>query len=280
MKSPRIILASRNLRPIKQLGQNFLKEQTVADMIVSRSRIDPDDSVLEIGAGLGALTIPLAHSAKKVIAVEKDRRLIDILKVKLIADGLLNVDLMDKDIMQVDIKNLAGDKDRKIMVVGNLPYNISSQILVKLIESREYISRAVLMFQKELADRLVCLPGCKAYGRITVMLLYCADVKKIAHIGSGLFFPKPKVDSQILEIRFKSVPEHPAKDEKLLFRVIKAGFGNRRKTLKNALAASELHIDGNTAADLLKSSGIDPVRRAETLSVEEFVRLSNNLVDS
>jgi len=277
MKYPGIILASRNLKPIKQLGQNFLKDQAVADMIVSRSGIDPDDSVLEIGAGLGALTIPAARAAKKVFAVEKDRRLIEILKVNLIAAGITNVVLMDKNIMHLDIKDLADIAGGKIMVIGNLPYNISSQILVKLIKSRKCIKRAILMFQKEFAERLVSLPDCKIYGRITVMLQYCADVRKIVHVGANLFFPKPKVDSEIIEILFKSTPDYPAKDEELLFRVIKAGFGNRRKTLKNALAASELHIDADIAAELLTGSGINPVRRAETLSVEEFVRLSNNL---
>jgi 16S rRNA (adenine1518-N6/adenine1519-N6)-dimethyltransferase len=133
------------------------------------------------------------------------------------------------------------------------------------------------MFQKELAQRIRALPSCKQYGRLTVMLRYCSGIKKLADVKAPLFFPKPKVDSEVLEIEFKTAPEHSAIDEAFLFKVIKAGFGNRRKTLKNALAASELQIDAKTAAQLLQRSDIDPERRAETLSVKEFVSLSNNL---
>ncbi len=232
---------------------------------------------MEIGAGLGALTIPVAQIAEKVYAVDKDRNILDILKTELSANNLTNVVLMEKNILNVDIQALAETVGRKIIVMGNLPYNISSQILVRLITSRIVVSRAVLMFQKELAQRIRALPGCKEYGRLTVMLRYCSDIKKLADVKASLFFPKPKVDSEVLEIEFKTLTEHSAIDEAFLFRVVKAGFGNRRKTLRNALAASELKIDSKTAAQLLKCSNIDPVRRAETLSVEEFVRLSNTL---
>lgn len=142
------------------------------------------------------------------------------------------------------------------------------------------VSRAILMFQKEMAQRISAQPDCKDYGRLSVMLRYCSNIKKLADAKASLFYPKPKVDSEILELRFKSKAVHPARDEAFFFRVIKAGFGNRRKTLKNALAASELDIDANTATDILERSGIDPVRRAETLNTAEFVKLSNLLYDS
>jgi 16S rRNA (adenine1518-N6/adenine1519-N6)-dimethyltransferase len=246
-------------------------------MIVNRSGILPEDVVLEIGAGLGALTIPVARIAEKVYAVEKDRNILDILKTEVLANNLSKVVLMEKNILNVDIQALSETIGRKIVVMGNLPYNIASQILVQLITSRKAVSRAVLMFQKELAQRIRALPSCKEYGRLTVMLRYCSDIKKLADVKAALFFPKPKVDSEVLKIEFKTAPEHSAIDEAFLFKVIKAGFGNRRKTLKNALAASELQIDAKTAAQLLQRSDIDPDRRAETLSVKEFVTLSNNL---
>ena len=246
-------------------------------MIVNCSEILPDDVVLEIGAGLGALTIPAARRVQKVFAVEKDRQIIDILKIELLASNLSNVAIMEKNILMVDIKALVKNIDRKIVVMGNLPYNISSQILVQLVKTRNVISRAILMFQKEMAQRITAQPGCKDYGRLTVMLRYCSDIKKLADVKASLFFPKPKVDSEVLEIRFKERLEYSAKDEAFLFRVIKAAFGNRRTTLKNALAASALDIDANTAKNVLESSNIDPIRRAETLNIEEFVRLSNNL---
>jgi len=278
MTSPRILLAVHNIRPKKQLGQNFLSDPATAAMIVSRSEISPEDIVLEIGAGLGALTIPVARIAQKVIAVDKDPKIIDILRTEIIANNLSNVVLMDRNILKVDIKALAEDFGRGIVVMGNLPYNISSQILVQLIKSRKAVSRAVLMFQREMAQRLTAEPGCKEYGRLTVMLQYCSHIKKVADVKASLFFPKPKVDSEVLELRFKKVLEYEADDETFLFRVVKAAFGNRRKTLKNSLYASELNIDANLAKHVLEISDIDPVRRAETLNTEEFVKLSNNLL--
>ncbi len=278
MTSPRILLAVHNIRPKKQLGQNFLSDPATAAMIVNRSGISPEDIVLEIGAGLGALTIPVARVAQKVIAVDKDPQIIDILRTEIIANNLSNVVLMDRNILKVDIKALAEDFGRGIVVMGNLPYNISSQILVQLIKSRKAVSRAVLMFQKEMAQRLTAQPGCKEYGRLTVMLQYCSQIQKVADVKASLFFPKPKIDSEVLEIKFKKVLEYKADDETFLFRVVKAAFGNRRKTLKNSLYASELNIDANLAKHVLESSNIDPVRRAETLNTEEFVKLSNNLL--
>jgi 16S rRNA (adenine1518-N6/adenine1519-N6)-dimethyltransferase len=280
MTSPRILLAAHNIRPKKQLGQNFIIDPAFTKMIVDRSGILPEDVVLEIGAGLGALTIPLAHRAKTVFAVERDRQLIDILRTEILVNGLANTVIIEKNIMTVDIEELARGMDRKIVVMGNLPYNISSQILVQLIKSRKVVSRAVLMFQKEMAQRILAQPDCKDYGRLTVMLRYCADIKKLADAKASLFYPKPKVDSEILEIKFKSKVAHPVRDEAFFFRVIKAAFGKRRKTLKNALSASELHIEPNTAKQILERSGIDPVRRAETLNAEEFVKLTNLLYNS
>ena len=278
MTSPKILLAAHNIHPKKQLGQNFIVDPSFTEMIVKRAGILPEDIILEIGAGLGALTIPLARRAKKVFAVEKDRQIIPILNTEILVSGLTNISIIEKDILSVEIKALVENMVGKIVVMGNLPYNISSQILVQLIRSREGISRAVLMFQKELAQRITAEAGCKDYGRLTVMLRYCSDIKKLADAKASLFFPKPKVDSQIIELKFKKEIDHKAADEPFLFKVIKAGFGNRRKTLKNALAASELNIDPNTAKGVLEKSGIDPIRRAETLTVEEFVKLSNNLL--
>lgn len=279
MTSPKILLAAQKLRPKKQLGQNFIVDQGFTEMIVKRSGILPEDIILEIGAGLGALTIPLARRAKKVFAVEKDRQIIPILNMEILVHGLTNIIIIEKDILSVDITALVEDMGGKIVVMGNLPYNISSQILVHLIRSREGIHRAVLMFQKELAQRITAETGCKDYGRLTVMLRYCSNIKKLIDAKASLFFPKPKVDSEILQLKFKKDIDYKAVDESFLFKVIKAGFGNRRKTLKNALAASELNIDPNTARKVLETSGIDPVRRAETLTVKEFVTLSNTLIE-
>jgi 16S rRNA (adenine1518-N6/adenine1519-N6)-dimethyltransferase len=276
MTSPRTLLAAWQIHAKKQLGQHFLENPAVAEMIADRCRVMPEDVVLEIGAGLGALTIPAARIAKKVYAVEKDRQIISLLKAELITNNLLNVVIIENDILRVSIEKIAEKANRKILVLGNLPYNISSQVLIKLIKARNAVSRAILMFQKELAQRITAQPGCKEYGRLTVMLNYCAEIKKVADVKASQFFPRPKVDSEVLEITFKDRPKY-SDDEEFLCRVIKAAFGQRRKNLKNALAGSEFNISNKTSKKALENAGIDPTRRAETLSVEEFVRLSNML---
>ena len=277
MTSPRIMLKAWNLRPQKRLGQNFLSDSNIAQRIVESAKVEAQDVVLEIGAGLGALTIPIAKRAAKVFAVEKDRNLARLLRTELTATGIVNVDLLEQDVRHLNVQDLGLATGRKIVVMGNLPYNLSSQILVQLIDARRFISRAILMFQKELAQRIVAQPGGRDYGRIGVMLQYCAAVTTLFDVKATHFYPRPQVDSLVLEVRFGANNENPAVDEALLFRVIKAAFSKRRKTLKNALAASELSIDAHQADTALQQSGIDPVRRAETLSVPEFVVLSNYL---
>jgi 16S rRNA (adenine1518-N6/adenine1519-N6)-dimethyltransferase len=278
MASPKILLAAHNIRPKKQFGQNFIVDPSFAETIVCRAGISSEDIIMEIGAGVGALTVPLARKAKKIFAVEIDHRIIEILNTQILAGGFTNVSVIQKDILSLDINALSKDAGGNLVVMGNLPYNISSQILVRLVHARKHINRAVLMFQKELSRRITAEVGCKDYGRLTVMLRYCSDIKKLIDVKASLFYPKPKVDSEILELKFKEQIEGQAMDESFFFKVIKAGFGNRRKTLKNALTASELNIDAAAAKRVLEESGIDPIRRAETLTVKEFVKLSNNLL--
>ncbi len=277
MTSPFLLLKKWRFFPKKQLGQNFLSDPSTAEMIIKKSGITKNDLVLEIGAGLGALTVPAANAAHFTYAVEKDYHIIPILEHELSTQGVKNVTVIRQNILDLDIQALFNQHRSPFIVLGNLPYNISSQILVKLITDRQYIARAYLMFQKEFAVRIAASPGGKDYGRISVMLSYCADIKSIAQVKAHLFIPKPKVDSEVLEISFKRDIDYPAEDELLFFNVIKAGFGKRRKTIKNALYQSQLNIDSATAQSLLERSGVDPSRRAETLSVDEFVTLSNEL---
>jgi len=277
MTSPKVLLNAWNLRPKKKLGQHFLVDPSAADMIVRRSKITSADTVIEIGAGLGALTIPLAKAARQVFAVETDSQLTKLLKTELIVHNLTNVEIIENNILNVDIHALAKKIDRQIIVIGNLPYNISSQILIQLIHTRKHVKRAILMFQKELARRITATPGNKDYGRLTVMLRYCAEIKSIANVTASLFYPVPKVDSEVVEVNFKISREYPPHDETMLFQVIKAAFGNRRKTLKNALSASGLHIEPLIARQALIAAKIDPTRRAETLAVSEFVTLQSCL---
>jgi 16S rRNA (adenine1518-N6/adenine1519-N6)-dimethyltransferase len=277
MTSPKALLNAWNLRPKKKLGQHFLADPSTADMIVRRSRITSKDTVLEIGAGLGALTIPAAKIAGCVYAVETDAKLTQLLKTELLVHQLANVEIIEKNILNLDIRSLSKKLEHRLIVMGNLPYNISSQVLIQLVEGRKYVNRAILMFQKELARRITASPGNRDYGRLTVMLSYCAKIKSIATIAPSLFYPAPKIDSEVVEIDFNISCAYPPHDETMLFQVIKAGFGNRRKTLKNALSASGLQIDPQIAHRALTAAGIDPSRRAETLGVSEFVALQISL---
>jgi len=278
MTSPLFLTKKFNFRAKKQLGQNFLSDPSTAKMIVDRSGIDKNDVILEIGAGFGALTIPAAQAAKKIFTVEKDHWIIPALENELSSYKIDNAVILNTDILKLDITELAQAEDCQFIVIGNLPYNISSQILIRLMAARKVIKRAVLMFQKELAQRIGASPSCKDYSRISVMVQYLSDIKPVAQIKAHLFSPKPKVDSEVIEIVFKNKKPILAENEEFFFRVIKAGFGKRRKNLKNALSGSELKISAETAMLALEQSDIDPARRAETLSVAEFVTLSNRLL--
>lgn len=275
MTSPHTLLTAWNLKARKAFGQNFLKHPAMADRIVQLSSLQPTETVLEIGAGLGAMTIPAARRARNVIAVEKDRSLAPLLRAELLSKGIDNVKLHQADILKFEIAPVAEANGGALVVMGNLPYNISSQVVVQLIRERHCINRAVLMFQKELADRLCAPPGNKTYGRLSVVLQYCADISTLCTLKAEQFYPRPKVDSAVLEIRFRSTIDPKADDEALLARVVQAAFGRRRKTLRNALAGDLLAMDASTAETVLQGCGIDPQRRAETLSVNEFVALTN-----
>ena len=280
MTSPRNLLRAWDLKPKKRMGQNFLTDPSTARTIIQRADLSPDDVILEIGAGLGALTIPLARTVRQVQAVEKDGHLIELLKTELLANRIANCEIIAQDILEMDLNALAGTTTDKIIVVGNLPYGISSQILVKLIAARRTVKRAVLMFQKELAQRIAARPGGRQYGRIAAMLRYCADIRLLAEVKASVFYPPPKVDSAVIEIKFKPTLPYGPHDEAMLFRVIKAAFGNRRKTLKNALGAAGLQIDSQTIMQALAAAGIDPSRRAETLNPAEFVALQTSLQEA
>lgn len=277
MTSPAVLMKAWKLYPKKQLGQNFLTDANMAAAIVGYADVSTGDVALEIGAGLGSLTLPLARQARKVIAVEKDRRLVKLLNTELAAAGLDNVTLLQQDILKLDIPSLAKAENTCLTVVGNVPYNISSQIMVQLLRARAHLKTSVLMFQKELAQRITAPPGSKAYGRISVMVQYCARVKVLTEVKAGLFFPKPNIDSLVLGMGFDPDVEEKAEDEAFFFQVIKAAFSKRRKTLRNALSEFIPGFDARMSARALEQAGIDPVRRAETLTVDEFVHLANSI---
>ena len=279
MTSPATLMKAWDLHPKKQLGQNFLSDPSTAKMIISRAGISSEDIALEIGAGLGAITVPLGQTVSGVYAVEKDTQLIEMLKTELAFYQVQNVTVLNQNILKVDIPAIARQAGRSLVVFGNLPYNISSQVMVQLIAERHCLTRCFLMFQKELAQRLTASPGTKDYGRLTAMLQYCATVKPLATVNAALFYPKPKIDSEVIEIDFTRAPDFSVPDETFFFLVIKAAFSKRRKTLKNSLSKSVLQMETEMINKGLNNAAIDPTRRAETLSAEEFVRLGNCLYE-
>ena len=275
MTSPRTLLTAWNIRAKKQLGQNFLNDPKTARAIVAAAGITKTQVVLEIGPGLGAITTFAATCARRVIAVEKDQRIIDLLNAELVAAGIDNVDVRQGDILRTDLASIVREANGPLVVLGNLPYNISSQVVVQLIQARAGIDRAALMLQREMAQRICAGPGSKAYGRLSVMLKYCARTKELMQVRAPQFFPAPKVDSTVVAIDFNEPVEDRADDEALLFRVVKAAFGKRRKTLRNALSQSDLNLSPGSCDKILQEARIDPMKRAEQISVSAFVRLSN-----
>ena len=282
-KNPRSMLQKANRYAKKSLGQHFLNQPDIANEIVQLSGITHMDQVIEIGPGLGALTLPLCKCAKKVFAIDIDSHLLELLATELNKKNIANVDLLHEDILKMPFdtviaqNNFLPDTQGRWIVMGNLPYHISSQIIVKLIKERQFFSQAVVMLQKEMAERIQSEPCSKAYGRLSVMLQYCSTIKKLIDIKGNDFFPRVKVDSQVIMIEFHNKIDCPVHDEKALFSVVKAAFGKRRKTINNALR-SGLFCDASMITEALKQAGIDPIRRAETLRVHEFVNLTNAFI--
>ncbi|MCP4746542.1 MAG: ribosomal RNA small subunit methyltransferase A [Desulfobacteraceae bacterium] len=277
MTSPSTLMKAWNLKARKSLGQNFLKDSRIAEQIASIAGIQTDDVVVDLGAGLGAMTLAAAKFAGKVIAVETDGNLVPLLRAQILSKGLSRTQLIEQNMLTLEFGQLLKNKEKRLIVVGNLPYNISSQVVVRLIHHRRYIKRAVLMFQKEVADRLCAPPGTKTYGRLSVILQYCANIQPVREICANQFYPQPKVDSSVIKIEFKKDIEQAVYDEKLFERVVQAAFGQRRKTLRNALMAGLQIRNSQAVSDLFVCIGIDPKRRAETLSVSEFVKLTNEI---
>ena len=261
-------------RPNKRLGQHFLRDPAVILEIIDRAGFDSSDYVLEIGAGLGALTLPLAETVRKITAVEKDTRLTQLLGEELSRSGIHNVTLINADILKFDFDRLKRLPGEKIQVIGNLPYNISSPFLETLITNRDLVSRAVLMFQIELARRLVSPPGSKAYGAITVLIRYHARISPLLEVSGTSFLPKPKVGSMVLELDFSRPHPRRADDEKLFTTVVRSAFAHRRKKILNSFRGSPIPYPDETLIKALNRCAIDPGKRAEELDIDDFLCLS------
>ncbi|MHB8579215.1 MAG: 16S rRNA (adenine(1518)-N(6)/adenine(1519)-N(6))-dimethyltransferase RsmA [Ignavibacteriaceae bacterium] len=250
------------IRPLKRFGQNYLADDNILRKIAEEINPAKGDLLVEIGPGLGALTKFLFERVDNLIAVEIDNRVIENLLLKF--PGLK---LISSDILDFDIKGLSVEKGSKVRIVGNIPYNLTSPILSKMIENNNYINDSVLMVQFEVAQRINAKRGTKDYGILAVIIQYFADVELCFKVSPNVFYPRPKVFSAVIHLRFKDCNLLP--EEKPFFiKVVKAAFGNRRKTLKNSLSNS-IFADLN-----FEESGIDLSLRAEQLSIDDFLRLT------
>ncbi len=277
--STKNILRRQKLAPHKKLGQNFLVHRHTAERIVQLADIEKNDIVTEVGVGLGALTEPLAKAARKVIGIEADSGIIRMHREQ--KNLPENVDLRHQDILQTDFEQLAEESGGRIIFVANLPYSISTPFLFRLFANAHLVRKGIIMLQKEVALRLMAGPGTKEYGVPTVLLASCADIKMLMQVKPEEFHPRPKVDSAVVRLRFSPVPEKVERLDKFcantLRKVVNAAFGQRRKTLLNALAGGNFHQTKKQLSTILLSCDISPSIRAERLEIQDFIRLANAL---
>ena len=274
------VLQKYNFSFQKKFGQNFLIDTHVLDKIIQSANITEDDMVLEIGPGIGTMTQYLAQAAGKVIAVEIDKNLIPILEDTL--SGYDNVRVINEDVLKLDLKKLADEENngKPVKVVANLPYYITTPIIMGLFENEVPVESITVMVQKEVADRMQVGPGTKDYGALSLAVQYYAEPYIVANVPPNCFIPRPGVGSAVIRLTRYQEPPVNVKDEQLMFRLIRASFNQRRKTLQNGIANSgELSFTKDQIANALESLGISANIRGESLSLPEFAALSDILSD-
>lgn len=264
----------------KKFGQNFLIDTHVLDKIISAAEITKDDLVVEIGPGIGTMTQYLACAAREVVAIEIDKMLIPILQDTLSAYD--NVTIINEDVLKVDLNKLAEEKNggRPVKVVANLPYYITTPIIMGLFENHVPLHSITIMVQKEVADRMRMGPGTKDYGALSLAVQYYAEPYLVANVPQNCFMPRPKIGSAVIKLTVHEKPPVTVRDEKLMFKLIRASFNQRRKTLANGLNNSpELHYSKDQIAEAIEKLGTSPSIRGEALTLEEFARLSDILLE-
>ena len=263
------------LRPKKRFGQHFLRDRNILKKIVRVAQVRPGEHVLEIGPGPGTLTEALIEAGATVTAVEIDREICDFLRKKFA--GVEEFDLVEGDAAGISYIDLSREKKTRFKVVSNPPYNITGPLLVKFFNEREAFTGVTIMLQKEVAQRVASGPGTRDYGILSVLLQLHYDVKIEFNVSKNLFTPTPKVDSSVLGLRPLPGPRVPVESEAFFTRVVRTAFGTRRKTLLNAL--KPLGAEKQDLVRAFEKAGIDPKRRAETLSLEEFSALASALLE-
>ena len=264
--NPGELLRRHGLRPKKEWGQNFLGDERILSALTALVRLRREDTVVELGAGLGHFTRALAATGAHVIAVERDRELAPILR-----EQLPDVEVVEADAKTFDLREAAARAGRRVVVCGNLPYHLSSPILFHLMDQRDAVRRAVLLLQREVAERIAAPPGGRDYGLLSVLVQHVAEASLALSVPRHAFTPPPEVESAALVLEFLDHPRAEVHDEARFRSLVKAAFSQRRKTLWNALKP----LPG--AREALGKAGIDPQRRGETLTVEEFASIERSL---
>lgn len=281
LEETKYIMKKYNIKANKDLGQNFLVDSNVIQDIVDGAEIEKDDLVIEIGPGIGSMTAYLLEKAKKVICIELDRKMIKILNDRFIAYN--NIELINEDILKIDLNKIIKDEKEKneiknVKIVANLPYYITTPIVMKLVENNLDIYSITIMVQKEVAERLIEFPGGKNTGAITYTIYYYCDSKKIREVEKECFLPMPDVESEVINLKLRESPAVYVKDKKVLFNLIKSGFMQRRKTLLNALINTGAFKNKEEGIELLKLLNLKEDIRAEKLSLEDFANLTRLIV--
>lgn len=270
----RDIVKKHSFKFTKSLGQNFLIDDNVVNDIVIGAEIGKDDTVIEIGPGIGTLTKELLQKAKKVYCIELDSELIPILNEEL--KDYDNLTIINGDALRYDFSKILNENNN-VKVVANLPYYITTPIVTKLLKERYKFSSITIMIQKEVAARMISEPNCKEYGALSILIQYYCKGTKIRNVAPECFMPRPKVESTVIKLEVLENPSVTVTDEKMYFRIVRDSFNMRRKTIWNAL--KELKLPSDDIKKCFESCGIDTKRRGETLSLEEFANLSNSICE-
>ncbi|AOT70272.1 16S rRNA (adenine(1518)-N(6)/adenine(1519)-N(6))-dimethyltransferase RsmA [Geosporobacter ferrireducens] len=263
----------------KSLGQNFLIDENILNKIIDGAEVTKEDLVMEIGPGIGTLTQALADQAKKVVAVEIDKSLLPILAETLRESK--NVTVVNADVLKLDLHQLIQKEfeGAPVKVIANLPYYVTTPIIMKFLEDRVPLKNMVVMIQKEVADRMQAKPGTKDYGALSVAVQYYCEPQIITRVPSSVFIPQPNVESTVIRLTLLGEPRVKVKNEEVLFQVVRASFGKRRKTLLNALSSSELGVTKEQVKTALAAAQIEENRRGETLTIKEFGILADAIAE-
>lgn len=281
LEETKFILKKYNITANKKLGQNFLISDEVINEIINASEVNKTDLVIEIGPGLGTLTSKLLEKAGKVIAIELDTKMLKILQDRFFL--YKNFVLLNADVLKVDLNTLITENKgelNNVKIVANLPYYITTPIVMKLLEEKIPVDSITVMVQKEVADRLTALPGEKLSGAITYTVNYYAEASKIIFVDRNNFIPAPEVDSEVIKLKIRQEPAVNVKNEEVFFRLIKESFSHRRKTLVNGLENSGMFKDKEQIKQLLEKMNLETNVRGENLSINQFAELSNLIAES